>query len=261
MLGVVRVLCRFICYWVWLVSQFSAPGSSATSGGWDVHFILPWSGSAGLPLEVSGFGYIVGFIFAAGIVGYLAERHWDRKPWILLGMFLGNVVLYIPGTLWLAYLVATDWVHPVGKPLGELITGSGTWDKVLKGGVYPFIVGDFMKLFFGLPDSACSLVSGTNQRSLEVMEITWLGHSCFRLRSEDLVVITDPYPASVGLRPDSRPATAVTVSNPHPHHSSWADVGGEPKVFQNPGEYEYSGIAVRGVMTPFPLGKPEKTVM
>ena len=87
------------------------------------------------------------------------------------------------------------------------------------------------------------------------MEIIWLGHSCFRLRSEDLVVITDPYPASVGLRPDSRPATAVTVSNPHPHHSSWADVGGEPKVFQNPGEYEYSGIAVRGVMTPLSAGE------
>ena len=87
------------------------------------------------------------------------------------------------------------------------------------------------------------------------MEITWLGHSCFRLRSEDLVVITDPYPASVGLRPDSRAATAVTVSNPHPHHSSWADVGGKPKVFQNPGEYEYSGIAVRGVMTPLSAGE------
>ena len=87
------------------------------------------------------------------------------------------------------------------------------------------------------------------------MEISWLGHSCFRLRSEDLVVITDPFPSSVGLRPDSRAATAVTVSNPHPHHSSWSDVGGEPKVFQNPGEYEYSGIAVRGVMTPLSAGE------
>ncbi len=90
------------------------------------------------------------------------------------------------------------------------------------------------------------------------MEITWLGHSCFRLRSEELVVITDPFPASVGLRPDSRVATAVTVSNTHPHHSSWADVGGEPKVFQNPGEYEYSGIAVRGVMTPLSAGEPRE---
>ncbi len=87
------------------------------------------------------------------------------------------------------------------------------------------------------------------------MEITWLGHSCFRLRSEDLVVITDPYPASVGLRPDSRAATAVTVSNAHPHHSNWPEVGGEPKAFLNPGEYEYSGIAVRGVMTPLSAGE------
>ena len=82
-----------------------------------------------------------------------------------------------------------------------------------------------------------------------------MGHSCFRLRSEDLVVITDPYPTSVGLRPDSRPATAVTVSNSHPHHSSWPEVGGEPKVFRNPGEYEYSGVAVRGVMTPISAGE------
>ena len=72
-------------------------------------------------------------------------RHFPAR---FLGMFLGNVVLYIPGILWLAYLLATDWVHPAaGKPLGELIAGSGTWDKVMIGGVYPFIVDDFMKLF------------------------------------------------------------------------------------------------------------------
>ena len=58
---------------------------------------------------------------------------------------MGNVVLYIPGVM-IRYLIATDWVHPVGQPLGELISGSGTWDKALKGGLYPFIVGDLMKL-------------------------------------------------------------------------------------------------------------------
>ena len=124
-----------------------APGSSATVGTWDVHFILPWSGNAGLPWDISGGGYIVGFILAAALVGYLAEREWDRKPWVHLGMLLGNVTLYVPGLLWLAYLIATDWVHPVGQPLGELIAGEGTWDKVLKGGLYPFVVGDMMKLF------------------------------------------------------------------------------------------------------------------
>ena len=123
-----------------------APGSSATAGIWDVHFIFPWSGNDGLPWDISSGGYIVGFIFAAALVGFLAERRWDRKPWVHLGLLLGNVVLYIPGILWLAFLIATDWVHPVGEPLGELIAGSGTWDKALKGGLYPFIVGDMMKL-------------------------------------------------------------------------------------------------------------------
>ncbi len=123
-----------------------APGSGATVGAWDVHFILPWNGTHALPWDISSGGYILGFIFAAALVGFLAERHWDRKPWVHLGMLLGNIVLYIPGILWLAYLIGTDWVHPAGKPLGELIAGSSTWDKALKGGLYPFIVGDLMKL-------------------------------------------------------------------------------------------------------------------
>ncbi|MCH7749578.1 MAG: MBL fold metallo-hydrolase, partial [Acidobacteria bacterium] len=63
------------------------------------------------------------------------------------------------------------------------------------------------------------------------MEITWQGHSCFRLRADDLVVVTDPFPASVGLSPDSRPATMVTVSNSHPNHSYLQDVAEGAKVF------------------------------
>ena len=81
------------------------------------------------------------------------------------------------------------------------------------------------------------------------MDITWIGHSCFRLRADDVVVITDPFPESLGLRPDARPATVVTVSNTHPNHSNWTEVAGSPKVINAPGEYEYSGVAVRGVMT------------
>jgi len=124
-----------------------APGSGATAGTWAVHFILPWSGSAGPVWDISSGGYIVGFILAAALVGYLAERQWDRKPWVHLGLFLGNALVYVPGIMWLAYLIGTDWMHPAGKPLAELIAGSGTWDKALKGGLYPFIIGDFMKLF------------------------------------------------------------------------------------------------------------------
>jgi len=82
------------------------------------------------------------------------------------------------------------------------------------------------------------------------MDITWLGHGCFRLRSNEMVVVTDPYPLSLGLRPDPRPATVVTISNSHPNHNNWEEVAGEPHVFNAPGEYEYRGISARGVMTP-----------
>ena len=82
------------------------------------------------------------------------------------------------------------------------------------------------------------------------MDITWLGHACFRLRSDDIVVLTDPFPLTLGLRPDTRPAAVVTVSNSHANHSNSGEVAGEPRVFVAPGEYEYRGISVRGVMTP-----------
>lgn len=90
------------------------------------------------------------------------------------------------------------------------------------------------------------------------MDITWLGHACFRLRAGDLTVLTDPFPASIGLRPDSQPASVVTVSNPHPNHSNWSGVAGEPRLFNSPGEYEYAGIYVRGVMTPLPPDTPQE---
>ena len=90
------------------------------------------------------------------------------------------------------------------------------------------------------------------------MEITWLGHACFRLRSDDLVVVTDPFPSAIGLRPETRVATVVTVSNSHPNHSNRLEVGGAPKVFDTPGEYEFSGIAARGVMTTLQPDQPQR---
>ena len=90
------------------------------------------------------------------------------------------------------------------------------------------------------------------------MDITWLGNACFRLSADDVVVVTDPFPESVGLRPDMRPATVVTVSHRDPNRSNWKDVPGNPKVFAAPGEYEYRGIGVRGVMTPLPADTPQE---
>ncbi len=125
-----------------------APGSGVVNGEWGMHAILPWDGSHALIWNISSGGYIVGFILSAAIVGYLSEQlQWDRKPWAYFAMFLGAAALYIPGLLWLGFLIDTNWILPgTGTPLAEFITGGGTVDKTLGGGLYPFIVGDLMKL-------------------------------------------------------------------------------------------------------------------
>jgi L-ascorbate metabolism protein UlaG (beta-lactamase superfamily) len=82
------------------------------------------------------------------------------------------------------------------------------------------------------------------------MEIIWLGHACFRLRSQETVVITDPFPNTIGLDFANRPASVVTISHTDPNHSNSQDVAGNPKIFSAPGEYEFSNISVKGVMTP-----------
>ncbi len=86
------------------------------------------------------------------------------------------------------------------------------------------------------------------------MDLVFLGHSSFRLHADGMVVVTDPFPEEIDLRMDARSAAVVTVSNTHPNHSAADTVAGEPRIFRAPGEYEYNGIIVRGVMTPLPSG-------
>src|SRR5579859_4501025 len=81
------------------------------------------------------------------------------------------------------------------------------------------------------------------------MDITWLGHGCFRLRGRSASVVTDPYPPSLGLKLPRQEADMVTVSHPHPNHSHLPAVAKEAFVVEGPGEYEVSGITVVGVPT------------
>jgi L-ascorbate metabolism protein UlaG (beta-lactamase superfamily) len=82
------------------------------------------------------------------------------------------------------------------------------------------------------------------------VEIVWLGHSCFRLRQDDVAIVTDPFPPSLGLSPGEVEASAVTVSNDHPNHCNVSAVGGNPRIFAGPGTYEREGVHVRGFLTP-----------
>ena len=78
-------------------------------------------------------------------------------------------------------------------------------------------------------------------------EITWLGHSCFRIKSKDAVIITDPYDKSVGLGTLNQKGDIVTVSYDGPSHNAVAGVKGDPYVVNGPGEFEVRGVFVTGV--------------
>ncbi len=79
------------------------------------------------------------------------------------------------------------------------------------------------------------------------MEITWLGHSCFRLKGRYATVVTDPYSPDLGYSLGKTNANIVTVSHHHPGHSYVEGVGGDPKSVTGPGEYEISGVLIIGV--------------
>ena len=81
------------------------------------------------------------------------------------------------------------------------------------------------------------------------MEISWLGHSCFRIKGAQATVITDPYAPTLGYSLGKPTANIVTVSHPHPGHSYVEGVGGEPKLVTGPGEYEISGVLIIGMST------------
>jgi L-ascorbate metabolism protein UlaG (beta-lactamase superfamily) len=81
------------------------------------------------------------------------------------------------------------------------------------------------------------------------MEISWLGHSCFRIKGKQATVMTDPYSPTLGYSLGKPAARIVTVSHQHPGHSYIQGVGGEPKPVTGPGEYEISGVLIIGIAT------------
>ncbi len=73
-------------------------------------------------------GYLLGYVIATVALGALASRGWDRSVGrMALAMLIGNVLLYVPGLLWLGQLYG--------------------WDQpILQWGLTPFLLGDALKL-------------------------------------------------------------------------------------------------------------------
>ena len=79
------------------------------------------------------------------------------------------------------------------------------------------------------------------------VEITWLGHSCFRLRDRAATVVTDPYGKDLGLNLVRVRADIVTVSHDAEDHNYVKGVKGDFQVLTGPGEYEVSSVFVTGL--------------
>ncbi|GAP13122.1 predicted Zn-dependent hydrolase of the beta-lactamase fold [Longilinea arvoryzae] len=83
------------------------------------------------------------------------------------------------------------------------------------------------------------------------MEITWYGHSCFRITERGLAtVVTDPYDyRQVGYDPLKLKADIVTISHNSPGHNNLAAIKGTPYRITGPGEFEVGGVFITGVQT------------
>lgn len=82
------------------------------------------------------------------------------------------------------------------------------------------------------------------------MDITYLGHSCFRFKGKNASVITDPFdPKITGYKFPKTSADIVTVSHSHADHNNISNITDTKRIIDGPGEYEISGVSIVGYKT------------
>ena len=83
------------------------------------------------------------------------------------------------------------------------------------------------------------------------MEITWYGHSCFRLTERSYAtVVTDPFDnKTIGYDSLKLRSDIVTVSHDAPGHNNTDAVKGISHVIDGAGEFEIGGVFITGVQT------------
>lgn len=90
---------------------------------------VPWFAEGSSGTAAPSFGYIVGFVLAAALVGHLAGRGWDRTPArTVVTMALGTAVIYAVGVPWLAVALEVGAAEAISL------------------GMRPFLVGDALKI-------------------------------------------------------------------------------------------------------------------
>lgn len=79
------------------------------------------------------------------------------------------------------------------------------------------------------------------------MDITYLGHSSFKIKGKAISLVTDPFdPKMVGLKFPKTEADIITISHHHKDHDDVAQIEGVRKIVDGPGEYEIGGVSIIG---------------
>ncbi len=82
------------------------------------------------------------------------------------------------------------------------------------------------------------------------MDITYLGHSSFRIKGKNVTIVTDPYSKEgTGFKFPTVKADIVTISHEHDDHNAHQEVSEVHKVVSGPGEYEIKGVTIFGYKT------------
>jgi biotin transport system substrate-specific component len=101
-----------------------------------------------LSFATASAGYLWGFLLAAGLVGWLSRDGWDRSMRSSISaMLLGSIVIYAVGVPWLHHALPA-------------LVGPVTWQDTFEAGLYPFVIGDTIKLLLaaGLLPAAWKLL-------------------------------------------------------------------------------------------------------
>ncbi len=102
------------------------------------------AGACGLPVFAGGMGgigrlagptggYLIGYLPMVLIIGLIVEKTDKRMIFDILAMILGTIILYACGVTWL-----------------KIVTGMA-WSKALTVGMYPFLIGDAVKIAVAVP--------------------------------------------------------------------------------------------------------------
>lgn len=120
----------------------------AVRGGAALALYLAW-GAVGLPFFAEGeggvshlgfatasAGYLWGMLVASVVIGWLAQKGWDRSLGSAIGaMVIGEIVIFTFGVVWLSQAIDVP-----------IVGSAEAMDDALDFGLYPFVIGDILKV-------------------------------------------------------------------------------------------------------------------